>query len=103
MPAITLPDALSDTLAAADGPVELRAADGRRLGRFVPDPEPAQADPPAAEAPPAAGPPPQPQTMADLFAGRIGRVGSGKPSDAAANARELFADYLVRKRREGRL
>lgn len=36
MAAVTVPDALSDTLAAAAGPVELRAADGRVLGDFVP-------------------------------------------------------------------
>ncbi len=36
MSAITVPDALTTSLAAAAGPVELRAADGRVLGRFVP-------------------------------------------------------------------
>lgn len=103
MSVITVPDALSDTLAAAAGPVELRAADGRRLGRFVPEPAPVPTDPPAAEAPAPDGTPAKPQTMADLFAGHIGLVGSGKPSDASVRAKELFGDYVVRKHREGRL
>lgn len=36
MSVITIPDALTALLAPTDGPVELRAADGRVLGRFTP-------------------------------------------------------------------
>ncbi|MBX9581972.1 MAG: hypothetical protein K2X87_16830 [Gemmataceae bacterium] len=55
MSAVTVPDALADTLAAA-GPVELRAADGRVLGDFVPRTASAANGPPPA--PPAEVPPP---------------------------------------------
>ena len=45
MPAVTVPDALIPELAAAAGPVELRAADGRVLGDFVPRAVAPAADP----------------------------------------------------------
>ncbi|MBX9583625.1 MAG: hypothetical protein K2X87_25265 [Gemmataceae bacterium] len=91
----------------AAGPLaEVRDEAGTLLGRFLPVPPPAPppADPPAAETPPADGAaPPKPRTMADRFAGRIGRVGSGKPSNASKNTGEQFTDYVVQKHREGRL
>ena len=91
----------------AAGPFpEIRDEAGTLLGRFLPAAPlaPAAADPPAAEAPPADGTaPPKPRTMADRFAGHIGLVGSGKPSDASTRVGELFGDYVVQKHREGRL
>jgi hypothetical protein len=38
MPMLIVPDPFTSKLAAADGPVELVAADGRRLGYFSPGP-----------------------------------------------------------------
>lgn len=105
MSAVTVPAAVSASLAAAVGPIDLQDEAGTLLGRFVPARPPVPpADQPAADAPPADGTaPPKPRTMADRFAGRIGRVGSGKPSNASENTGQQFTDYVVQKHREGRL
>ena len=42
------------------------------------------------------------KSLADLFAGRIGRFQSGKGA-FSENCGERFTDYLEQKRREGRL
>jgi hypothetical protein len=43
-----------------------------------------------------------PRTLADEFAGRVGRFSSGR-SDLSERVSELFADGMVEKHREGRL
>ncbi len=43
------------------------------------------------------------KTLADLFAGRTGRVASGSQEVLSENCGERFADHLERKRSEGRL
>jgi hypothetical protein len=57
--------------------------------------EPAEAAP-CPEAKPA-------KTMADLFAGRLGRFNSGNGQPSSNNIGEHFADYLEEKHRMGRL
>jgi hypothetical protein len=43
------------------------------------------------------------KSLADLFAGRIGRFHSGCKEALSQNCGERFTDYLEQKRREGRL
>ena len=43
------------------------------------------------------------KSLADLFAGRIGRIGSGGKEALSRNAGQKFTDYLEEKRREGTL
>jgi len=43
-----------------------------------------------------------PKTMADLFAGRVGRIRTGN-KNLSENCGEKFTDHLEAKRREGRL
>jgi len=43
------------------------------------------------------------QTMADLFAGRTGRIRSGGKEELSESCGEKFTDYLEEKRAEGRL
>ena len=43
------------------------------------------------------------KSLADLFAGRIGRFHSGGKEALSENCGERFTDYLEQKRREGRL
>jgi hypothetical protein len=44
-----------------------------------------------------------PQNLAEALAGRIGTVHSGGQDRLSENCGEKFTDYLVQKRREGRL
>jgi len=46
---------------------------------------------------------PEPRTLADLFAGRVGRIRSGGRETLSENTGERFAEHLERKRREGTL
>jgi hypothetical protein len=60
----------------------------------------------AAHLPPARTPTPksnEPKSLADAMAGHIGTVHSGGKEALSRNCGELFTDYLVQKRREGRL
>jgi hypothetical protein len=43
------------------------------------------------------------KTLADLFEGHIGGISSGSKETLSENCGERFTDYLVQKRREGRL
>jgi predicted DNA-binding protein len=45
----------------------------------------------------------EPKTLADLFAGRIGRINSGGTERLSEDCGEKFAAYLEQKRREGHL
>ena len=53
-------------------------------------------------APEPAGDAQPPRTLADEFAGRVGRLSSGR-SDLSERVSELFAEGMVEKRRAGRL
>jgi hypothetical protein len=44
-----------------------------------------------------------PKTLADLFAGRVGRVRSGGKEVLSENCGPKFTEYLERKRQEGHL
>lgn len=44
-----------------------------------------------------------PRTLADLFAGRVGQIGSGGQERLSENAGEWFAEHLEAKRRSGHL
>jgi hypothetical protein len=44
-----------------------------------------------------------PRTLADLFAGRVGRVQSGGKERLSEECRTKFTDYLEEKRRAGHL
>ena len=44
-----------------------------------------------------------PRSMADLFAGRIGRFASGNPSCLSEASGDLFAEEMARKRADGTL
>ena len=44
-----------------------------------------------------------PRTLADLFAGRVGRIGSGGKGGLSEAGGEQFTDYLDEKRRGGHL
>jgi hypothetical protein len=55
---------------------------------------------PAAEEGPSA---PPPTTLADLFAGRVGRIRSGGKERLSENCGEKFTEYLKRKQAEGHL
>lgn len=44
-----------------------------------------------------------PKTLADMFAGYIGGISSAGKETFSENCGERFTDYLVQKRREGRL
>ena len=44
-----------------------------------------------------------PRTLADLFAGRVGQIGSGGHERLSENAEELFTEHLEAKRRSGHL
>ena len=59
----------------------------------------------AAHLPPAADKSTQKEakSLADLLAGHIGTVHSGGKEALSQNCGERFTDYLVQKRREGRL
>lgn len=43
------------------------------------------------------------KTLADLFAGRVGRISSGGRERLSENPGELFTEYLEEKRRAGSL
>lgn len=43
------------------------------------------------------------KTMADVLAGRVGRIGSGTGRPSSVNVSESFAEYLEEKHRNGRL
>jgi hypothetical protein len=43
------------------------------------------------------------KTLADLFAGRVGRISSGGRERLSENRDELFTEYLEKKRRAGSL
>ena len=45
----------------------------------------------------------EPGTLADLFAGRVGRIRSGGREALSENTGERFAEHLERKSREGTL
>lgn len=45
----------------------------------------------------------EPQTLADLFEGHIGGIRSGGNERLSDDCGETFTDYLVQKRKEGRL
>jgi hypothetical protein len=45
----------------------------------------------------------EPKTLAQMFAGRIGRIHSGGTERLSEDCGERFTDYLEDKRREGRL
>ncbi len=47
--------------------------------------------------------PPAPATLADLFAGRIGRIASGGRERLSEEGGRSFADHLEAKRHAGRL
>ncbi|MBW3572647.1 MAG: hypothetical protein KY467_16210 [Gemmatimonadetes bacterium] len=79
------------------------AADGMPLAAWIVANLPLNPDhPDATEAKlgPEAKPP---RTMADLFAGRIGRFNSGNGEPRSDTGRESFAEYLEEKQRAGRL
>jgi hypothetical protein len=44
-----------------------------------------------------------PQTLADLFSGRTGGIGSGGAERLSENGGEQFTDYLEAKRKAGQL
>ena len=44
-----------------------------------------------------------PRTLADLFAGRVGRIRSGGKEQLSDECGEKFTDYLEEKRRTGHL
>ncbi len=44
-----------------------------------------------------------PQTLADLFAGRVGRIQSGGTERLSEACREKFTDYVEAKRKAGHL
>lgn len=52
--------------------------------------------------PPSAAEDGTPRSLADEFAGRLGRLSSGR-SDLSERVGELFSDAMVEKRRAGRL
>jgi hypothetical protein len=43
------------------------------------------------------------KSLADLFAGHIGGISSGSKQALSENTGQRFTDYVVQKRREGRL
>jgi len=43
------------------------------------------------------------KTLADLFAGRVGRIRTGKDERLSEDCGEKFTDYLEAKRRDGHL
>jgi hypothetical protein len=45
----------------------------------------------------------KPKTLADLFAGRVGRMRSGGKETLSENCGEKYAAHLEQKRREGHL
>lgn len=46
---------------------------------------------------------PEAKTLADLFAGRIGRIQGGGKESYSENSREKFVEYLEEKKRKGHL
>ena len=52
---------------------------------------------------PVEGSSPAPKTLADLFAGRLGRIRSGGKDRLSENCGERFTEYLKQKQAEGRL
>ena len=44
-----------------------------------------------------------PKTLADLFAGRVGRIGSGSKERLSEECGAAFTDYLEEKRKAGHL
>ena len=51
------------------------------------------------QSPTTEGAEPAPRTLADLFAGRVGRIQSGGKEQLSEGCGEKFADYLENKRR----
>lgn len=45
----------------------------------------------------------RPKTLADMFAGRIGGISSGGKEAFSQKCGERFTEYVLQKRREGRL
>jgi len=45
----------------------------------------------------------EPKTLADLFAGRIGRIQSGRQKPLSEDCGAIFAEHLEEKRRGGHL
>ncbi len=58
---------------------------------------------PRAVAPTQSGAEPPPRTLADLFAGRVGQLGSGGRERLSEGTSEKFAEHLEAKRRAGHL
>jgi len=89
---LELPDSVYDALreaAAARGLSPVAWISAHLPRDAAPEPDGANAEPP--------------RTLADLFAGRVGQIGSGGQERLSESAGERFAEHLEAKRRSGHL